>query len=218
MSPRFSCATGQSGAVTDRIRARCARPRTHPSARRARRDCCTAPAIPDSRRSVPRTSRRRVGLPLLGLHDAFEKARLRLARPLREQDVELVIRVGVLPVADQRGSLLRSDILLSRFRQVAPILSQRGAVARQGEQEKGSEASGTARRTAESDAHPAGRKGRHLQAGPAAFRRDARPWRRSAGARSIRRAAASGRRRSETIALRQFRSRRAGLHRPRIRR
>ena len=66
-----------------RSRARRARSRSRPSARRARRGCCTAPAARDSR-AIERPERRDrlVGAgPASVCDDALEEARLRLARP-----------------------------------------------------------------------------------------------------------------------------------------
>jgi hypothetical protein len=71
---------------------------------------------------------RRIGVPQLGLHDAFEEPGLRLARALRDQRVELRFRRRELPVLDERRHFLqRCVILLARlFGQVAPVLREGG--------------------------------------------------------------------------------------------
>ena len=86
-------------------------------------------------------------LALLGFDDALEEARPRLARPLREQRVELLLRAVVLLAADERRRFLqRRRVLLARLLgELAVVLRERGhARQREDEQDQRREASSDA--------------------------------------------------------------------------
>ena len=84
---------------------------------------------------------RRVDPALLGLDDAQEEPRLRLARALAEQRIELRLRAVELPLPHERRRLPQTRVvLLARLRvQLAVVLRERGRRAERNEQDERAE-------------------------------------------------------------------------------